>query len=303
MNLPANLNLAPSLNELFDNLDIAICIFDPEGEAQGWNRTFQHFFPDTVDCLEKGQSYEETLQQLYDANLAEDRPRGREDYLVQMIDKYSTVNVSQIFQLSDGRWFKTATHALSQGYRLKYWQNITAQQQLNNEIRQLSAVDGLTGIYNHRFFMERAVDMLKLARRHDRSMSVIMLDIDQLHKINESFGYPAGDEVLRQTARLLRQVLRTTDIIARLGGEEFVVILPETDLTGAIDIAERLRSKLAKLAITMNNDTIRFSASIGVAQCNPQSASIYRCLNRAEQALYIAKDKGVNRLHALPFAE
>ncbi|MCD6423093.1 MAG: GGDEF domain-containing protein [Elusimicrobia bacterium] len=158
---------------------------------------------------------------------------------------------------------------------------------------QLSNIDGLTGLYNHRFFHERMEKELYRAQQYDLNLSLIILDIDDFKKFNDTYGHLAGDQQLRAIAKILKFILRETDFIARYGGEEFAVILPETPLKGAQIAAERVRRAIE------NQDfgyPLRVTASFGVSGYPESGVTKNEIIDKADKALYLAKNQGKNRV-------
>ena len=169
-----------------------------------------------------------------------------------------------------------------------------------NLFREMSTIDGLTRLTNRRSFIERSQSEFARARRVPISgISCIMIDIDHFKKINDTLGHHAGDAVLVQTAALLLASARQYDEVGRYGGEEFAVLLPETSLEVATQVAERLREKIAAQSITVDGKPIRVTASFGVA-CFPGEGveTINDLLKAADAALYKAKHAGRNRVVA-----
>ncbi|HYD71198.1 diguanylate cyclase [Azospirillum sp.] len=175
--------------------------------------------------------------------------------------------------------------------------DITERKRFENELRHLATTDPLTGLANRRQFLAAAERELVRVRRYDRPATVLMFDIDHFKRINDTHGHAAGDEALRHVAAVCRDLLRETDIVGRLGGEEFGILLPETDVPSAREAAERLRLALARAEIPRpDGGTLRLTASIGIAACMPGDAGIEQALSRADDALYHAKANGRNRV-------
>jgi diguanylate cyclase (GGDEF)-like protein len=170
----------------------------------------------------------------------------------------------------------------------------------NAELERLAHHDPLTGLGNRRRFLEITSDLLALARRHHRPCSVMMIDLDRFKRINDSFGHGGGDETLRRAADCLVGSLRGEDAIARFGGEEFAVFLPETALATASLAAERFRLSLEALEIPYEGTVIRVTASIGVASWHEAEAGIGPALERADAALYRVKQAGRNGVGVEP---
>jgi diguanylate cyclase (GGDEF)-like protein len=175
-------------------------------------------------------------------------------------------------------------------------QELTHRAQVEAELRRWATTDSLTGMANRRHFLDLAEREMQRARRYDRPMTVAIFDVDLFKRINDGFGHAIGDDVLRAIATAAAGILRESDLAGRLGGEEFGVMLPETDLTGAIDLAERLRAAVAATCIQANGNPLSATISIGVAALEEGDASIDALFARADAALYRAKDSGRNRI-------
>ncbi len=175
----------------------------------------------------------------------------------------------------------------------------------NEKLRKLSVLDGLTELYNHRYFHERLQEEFERARRYRRNLALIMLDIDHFKKINDSYGHLFGDFVLKELARLIRDNLRKSDIAARYGGEEFALILPETEIQGATALGERLRQEVARHVFRMDGISVNITISLGAAAIFPATSTKgpRDLLETADKALYYSKTHGRNRLTAVNITE
>jgi diguanylate cyclase (GGDEF)-like protein len=158
----------------------------------------------------------------------------------------------------------------------------------------LSELDELTGLFNTRGFAIAADRLFGQALRYARPASVLMIDIDNLKAVNDSYGHDAGNRLLRHMANALRAELRYTDVPARYGGDEFIVLLPETPSRGALDVAERIRKAVADRPLDMDAGKIATSVSIGVACLPDDGRTLDALATRADRALYEAKQKGRN---------
>ncbi len=167
---------------------------------------------------------------------------------------------------------------------------------LNRRLQQLATTDDLTRLNNRRLLLERAAELFALSRRHDRPLSVVMIDLDSFKAINDTYGHDAGDQALIAAANVIREEARTTDFCGRLGGEEFGVICPETPAAGAIHLAERIRASLEKQSIQYGTQAIRVTASIGVNERRVDHACCDAMIAEADRALYAAKNGGRNRV-------
>lgn len=164
-------------------------------------------------------------------------------------------------------------------------------------IRHLATHDPLIGTWNRRTFIEMSGREMARCKRSNRPMAMLMLDIDYFKRINDSHGHLAGDQVLIRISHALQNCLRPHDLLGRYGGEEFCVLLPETDADGARIIAERLRTAVEKLETLFAGHSLRATVSVGVAAIpGGQMASIDQLLSEADRALYAAKEAGRNRI-------
>lgn len=172
---------------------------------------------------------------------------------------------------------------------------------LNERMKRLAAIDGLTGVYNHRTFQEKLDEHFSLSRRYKTPLSLIMADIDHFKKFNDSFGHQTGDEVLKLVANTLRLTMREVDIICRYGGEEFVIILPQAKLNDAARAAERLRTEIENKPFNINNQRLHITVSLGISSY-PDSQPNDRedLIAKADEMLYIAKKGGRNQVVIWP---
>ena len=179
--------------------------------------------------------------------------------------------------------------------------DITEQKTLEEQLRKLALTDGLTNIWNRRHFMYLAGHELERTRRYGGSLAIMMIDLDHFKVVNDTYGHEVGDRALKKVAEVVRTVLRKVDIFARIGGEEFVIALPETGLPQAVHVAERLRENLAGTAIANGAPSLRITISIGITVTGESPPELTALLKQADTALYKAKRKGRNRVEA--FAE
>jgi diguanylate cyclase (GGDEF)-like protein len=166
---------------------------------------------------------------------------------------------------------------------------------LHGVVKRQAVTDELTGLANRRSFRETLETELLRAQRFRNSLSLVVADLDDFKRVNDQFGHHVGDDVLRAFAEVLRGRIRGVDLAARLGGEEFAVLLPETDLEGAEALAENLREAVADLSVPVDSSEVRVTASFGVAAF-PQTHSADELMTSADLALYSAKRQGKNRV-------
>ncbi len=162
------------------------------------------------------------------------------------------------------------------------------------ELVRLVSTDPLTDLANRRGFLEAYALERARATRHHRPLSLMMLDADHFKKINDTHGHGGGDEVLKTLAETFRRTVRVSDVVGRIGGEEFVILLPETELEGAVRLAERLRAQVAGLSVKFADAAIRVTVSIGVTSVPQEEAEVERILNFVDELMYQAKQSGRN---------
>ncbi len=166
--------------------------------------------------------------------------------------------------------------------------------QLFHELRETSLRDGLTGCFNRTHALDVIDTELRRARRSQMPVSLIMFDIDRFKDVNDRYGHLSGDAVLTAVGVKMREVLRGSDLKCRYGGEEFLVLLPETPLEGAKRVADTLRRELADMPVTWEGETLTITASFGVSVAMPSEIDSQALIGRADAALYRAKDQGRN---------
>lgn len=168
---------------------------------------------------------------------------------------------------------------------------------LYSEVQRLAVCDDLTGMFNRRGLFEYGGREVERALRDEKPLTIAWLDFDFFKRINDSYGHEAGDMVLQQVARLCRRSLRSVDLVGRYGGDELVIILPNTDLPTAKMVCERLRGIIADASFAVCDDEVYLTVSIGLATINPANPTLSDILNRADHAMYAAKAAGRNRVH------
>jgi diguanylate cyclase (GGDEF)-like protein len=187
------------------------------------------------------------------------------------------------------------------------WSSSTLSLQAVKDIRRVALLeqenitDPLSGLYNRRYLDRRLEEEIARVKRYGLPLSVLMIDIDHFKRINDSFGHPAGDRVLGYLGKLTLNGIRSADIAARYGGDEFMVIAPNTTVSMAGTLAERLRQHIESHALVLTSEPgsrheVRVTVSIGVAGCNPQTEALQELVHKVDQALYSAKQAGRNRV-------
>ncbi|EAR62446.1 GGDEF domain-containing protein [Neptuniibacter caesariensis] len=175
---------------------------------------------------------------------------------------------------------------------------VNARKKAEEELIKLASTDPLTRVLNRRAFDQRSREEIERSHRYNRELAIILLDIDHFKQINDQYGHQFGDKVLIDVANLIGPSLRAADCLCRHGGEEFIILLPETDEATALLIAERVRKSIAQHKITDRHDSLSITASFGVAVWRREEGDIQPAVYRADQAMYKAKNSGRNKVVA-----
>jgi diguanylate cyclase (GGDEF)-like protein len=169
--------------------------------------------------------------------------------------------------------------------------------ELQEKLLELTVTDPMTGLRNRRAFEKELAIQFERARRYSRPLSLIMVDVDHFKTINDGYGHPAGDAVLREVAHCIARQTRSSDLVARIGGEEFAVVLPETPLFEAVQVAEKIRAGVAASPLKVGNIELPVTISAGAANMpHSEVNSSEELVHAADQALYRAKERGRNRI-------
>ena len=228
-------------------------------------------------------------------------PRDRARYLDRLMADGQVVDFEARFRSLRGRtfWARLSAQRLrldGQDTLLAAMADVTDQRQAQDRLRELATHDALTGMYNRRHFEELARKELDRAQRYKRPLTVAILDADHFKRINDTHGHHVGDEVLRALSDRCRRTLRSSDLLGRYGGEEFVVVFPETTLVEAEIVAERARAAIASPPIVIGGDrAVEVTVSIGLAPLTDETR-LETLFERADAALYRAKQSGRNRV-------
>jgi diguanylate cyclase (GGDEF)-like protein/PAS domain S-box-containing protein len=269
-----------SLEGRFMQVNAALCHIVGYTEAELTQKTFQDItHPDDLET---------------DLTLLNELLAGtRQSY--QMEKRYVKKDGRVIWILLSGSAVRDSAGKVH--YFVGQIQDINERKVLLDRLERQAQQDYLTGLCNRRFFLEQAETELARAQRYDNELSLFMLDIDHFKAINDTYGHATGDIVLQTLSHILRETLRSVDIIGRWGGEEFVILLPETDAQEAAEIAERLREAIDHAKVTPATGLpLHFTASIGIATLKEKDTNIDILLNYADEALYQAKNTGRNKV-------
>lgn len=213
----------------------------------------------------------------------------------------SVVNMEVQFRRADGTAFWTlftVNQAVIQGVQvnLAWIYDYTERRNMEEALRDMASRDPLTGIYNRRCFTELARSQIARANRYQEPLSVFVLDVDHFKRVNDTYGHATGDDALRMVAGGCQSILREYDILGRLGGEEFVVILPGATADESRVVAERVRRHIARMPIPGPDGRFHLTSSIGISALDGTNDTLEKAIHRADLALYRAKREGRNRV-------
>lgn len=173
--------------------------------------------------------------------------------------------------------------------------NVSEQKKLEGRLERLAEVDDLTGVYNRRYFMKNLEKEFEIGKRRNRALSLICVDVDHFKSINDRFGHLVGDQALQYLAASIQKQLRSEDILARTGGEEFAILCLSTGLRDAFHLAERIRREIEAVEIKTAQGFLKMTISLGITDVNRRDENMHAFISRADKILYAAKDAGRNR--------
>jgi diguanylate cyclase (GGDEF)-like protein/PAS domain S-box-containing protein len=277
--------------------DYAIYTVDRRGTIDGWSRSaervtgfaeadalgrpFWELFPDEEDAA---RTAAEEMQQAAAAGWCETEALARK----ATGERYWADSVTSVVLDEEGR---------PAGYT-RITRDTTERKLREDELKRFASTDYLTGALNRRAFFEAAEAELRRWRRYRGDLSVVVLDADRFKLVNDTHGHAAGDEVLKHLAEVAGELARETDLVARFGGEEFVVLLPHTPLEGARVFGERLRAAVEARPARTSAGDLAVTVSVGVASMRDEDVDVAAMIDRADHALYAAKQNGRNRVEA-----
>ncbi|MFZ5571181.1 MAG: diguanylate cyclase [Thermodesulfobacteriota bacterium] len=295
------------VSQIFDMLDAGIVVLDRDLNVFKWNRwmsTHSKISADQIVGKPLFDFYPELKSSWFLRNCKSVFTFGNFAFISQKLHKYCFP-------------FKSYYNTL--GYRFDYMQQsctVGPLRAANNEIQyiyitvqdvteivayeqkliEMNIKDGLTGVYNRRFFEPRLAEEFQRHRRYNRSLSLIMMDIDHFKQINDNYGHQAGDHILRSLTALVEKIIRNVDIFARYGGEEFCCLLPETSVESAKVVAENIRKKVENEGFLFKDTEIKLTVSQGLAFLHKDTENAESLLKKADDALYEAKKTGRNKV-------
>lgn len=280
------------LEAVMANMAQGMVVADGHMRLQALNPQFLRLFPWVAADVAVGADFTALVAAW--ADRTGQSAETREQALRRLRER--TPFTAQFAQVVDGAetWVEVHHTPMPDGGFVRTFTDVTHRKRMEAELRRVAETDDLTGIPNRRHFLEMLEREAARARRHGRPLALLALDLDHFKRINDEHGHAAGDAALRRFAAICTEALRGEDVLGRMGGEEFVAFLPETDQDGAAATAERLRRAVAEDEVTAGAASFRLTVSIGVAAL--AAGEVNAALMRADRALYAAKTAGRNRV-------
>jgi len=286
-----------ALRATVDDLDYGIVVLDGERRVQFVNRAFRTFWHVPDEVAASRPTFIKLMYHGRGASAYAVPQHQLGDYVTKQLESIRTGHERPLdIRLSSGEVIRFRCKALPNGGRLLTYGNVSDLVREAEALERLAAIDGMTGLNNRRNFFVLAEAEWTRFRRYGRPMALLMLDIDHFKSINDGYGHDVGDEVIEAVADLLQTHKRASDIVGRLGGEEFVLVLPEATLDSAAAAGERLRKLVADCVITAAGSRIPVTVSVGASICHAATPGVEDLIKEADLALYEAKRTGRNRV-------
>ena len=294
--------------EIIDFLPDATWVVDQQGQIMAWNRAMESLTGiSSAEMIGRGNYkhsepfFDQRKPMLIDMVLKPD-PLLESDYILFRHEGAKLYGESYVEDLDgSGRYLAGTAGPLKNAGgevvgAIQSIRDITHRKEMEAELTRLATTDSLTGVNNRHHFLELAREELLRAKRYNRSLALLMLDLDHFKNVNDSYGHHTGDKVLQEFSQACLAAIRETDCFGRLGGEEFAVLLVETSVQDARRVAERIRSRVEEMTILAGGQTIKTTVSVGLTTLEPADVYFKEIMQRADQALYAAKNAGRNQV-------
>lgn len=286
---------ADVLNIVLDHITQGMVVVGPDYRTLAFNQYFEEMFQLPPGTVEVGVDFRDILRTWAKVT---GQDQQMLDYAIYQLDESATFEF-EFPQLIAGerRWCLLTHNPLPGKGFVRTFTDITKRKALEASLVKLSREDPLTGLHNRRTILDLLEEEIQRGLRYTHPVSLLMMDIDHFKKINDQWGHPTGDEVLKSFAAECRSVMRENDRMGRFGGEEFLMVLPETGKMDAALVAERIRKITAEMAVRIKRGSalIPVTVSIGVTTTTEGDCA-EAVIARADEAMYEAKDAGRNRV-------
>jgi diguanylate cyclase (GGDEF)-like protein len=285
------------LRAALEQVDYGVVLLDDELRALFINRAFRKMWDLPDDKADARPAFIALLYHGRDTKAYAIPPTEIDAYVAQRMALVRRGDETPLdLALANGEVLRFKCKTLPGGGRMLSYSSITDLVRQAEELRTLATTDPLTGAYNRRHFFALAEAEWQRFSRYERPISLLMLDIDHFKAVNDQHGHDAGDRAIAMVADACRKAKRDTDVLARVGGEEFAILLPETNAADAAQFAERLRRAVVEPEARDIRQPAKVTISIGVAQASAEANSIAKLMKQADSALYAAKRQGRDRV-------
>lgn len=283
------------LRDALENVQDGVLLLDSDLRATFMNRRMRRFWEVSEDEAASRPGYSSLVRGLHRASAPNLPTAELAKFPARRVEEVRAGDHVRDLETPDGRRIRAHCTTMSNGGRMLTYVDITDLTNKAAMLERLATTDPLTGLYNRRHFLDTLDAEWSRFQRYYRSLSVLMLDIDHFKSVNDRYGHAVGDEAIKAVAAACNEGKRKSDLVGRIGGEEFAVLLPETSLSRAKLVAERIRKRA--MAIRLNTHQVQFgvTVSIGIAEANVSMSGIDALMGAADQALYQAKNEGRNR--------
>jgi diguanylate cyclase (GGDEF)-like protein len=286
-----------ALRAVVDDLNYGVVVLDHERRVEFMNPAFRRFWRVPDQPPDGDRTFLKLMYHGRGMTTYAVSPGKLGDYVAKQLDLIRTGEERPLtIRLCSGEALQFRCKALPNGGRLLTYGNVSELTEEAEALERLACSDGLTGLNNRRHFLVLANNEWARFQRYKRPLALLMTDIDKFKSVNDTYGHDVGDEVIKGVAGVLQASKRTTDIVGRLGGEEFALVLPETTLESALQAAERFRQLVANRVISAGEQRVPITISLGVASADEQTTGIEEMLKQSDVALYEAKHTGRDRV-------
>jgi diguanylate cyclase (GGDEF)-like protein len=285
------------LRNALDNMSDGVLLLDSDLKAQFLNERVRGYFGVTVEQAAARPSYGELIANAPHVNDHGVPPEKLDEFFASRIEAVRSATPAVRDALTpDGRRIRVHCAVTASGGRMITYCDVTDLIRNAELLQKLATIDSMTSLYNRRHFLALTEAEWSRFQRYQRPLSMLMIDIDHFKSVNDRYGHAVGDQAIISVATACQQNKRNSDVVGRLGGEEFAILLPETDQTQAAVVAERIRESIAGHLLSVHDVQFKLTISVGIAAAAASMSGTDALLRAADSALYQAKSEGRNRL-------
>jgi diguanylate cyclase (GGDEF)-like protein len=274
-----------------ESLPNGFVLYDKDDRLVICNERYREIYAESADYIVPGATFEEIIRKGVENGQYPDAIGNEEAWIAQRIEMHQNPGEPIEQHLPGDTWLRVQERRTSEGGLVGFRFDITELKRQERELIRLAWTDSLTDAMNRHRFMDLAGKEVERARRRNSELSLLLLDADHFKQINDKYGHAAGDAILKGLVERWTRSLRSHDLIGRIGGEEFSIVLPDANAANAMCTAERLRKEIAELPFAFEGQLLRVTVSIGVATL-AAGEDLPALMQRADKALYRAKEAG-----------